>query len=199
MSMDSGGNQNAVNDKLLAEQKSVSEMKGKYLTFFTDQQLFGVPIADVVQIVGIQTITEVPEFPSYAKGIINLRGSIIPLIDVRLRFGKPECEYNERTCIIVTSISEKAIGFIVDEVDAVTNIDDEKISAPPKISEDQTNTFLTGVATVESKVVLLISTNKLLTEDGLTVLSSGDKKQVELKDHSDGVIGKEQNLLQEEM
>ena len=172
MSMNSSDNQNAVNEKLLAEQKTASEMEGKYLTFLTDRQLFGVPIADVVQIVGIQTITEVPEFPSYAKGIINLRGSIIPLIDVRLRFGKPECEYNERTCIIVTSINEKAIGFIVDEVDAVTNIDDENISDPPKLTDDQTNTFLTGVATVEDRVVLLISTNKLLAEDALTVLCS---------------------------
>lgn len=79
-------NQNAVNKMLIAEQRLTSEMDGKYLTFYTDHQLFGIPITDVIQIVGMQTITEIPEFPGYAKGIMNLRGSIIPLIDVRLRF-----------------------------------------------------------------------------------------------------------------
>ena len=164
--------QGVVNERLIEERQTASEMDGKYLTFITDNQLFGVPIADVVQIVGIQKITEIPEFPSYAKGIINLRGSIIPLIDVRLRFGKQECEYNERTCIIVTLINDAAIGFIVDEVDAVTSIGSENISSPPKISNDQTNTFLTGVAKVENKVVLLISTTKLLSEDTVSILTN---------------------------
>ena len=80
-------------------------LRNKYLTFFIEEQLFGVPIADVVQIVGMQDITKVPEFPSYAKGVINLRGIIIPIIDVRLRLKKEEITYNERTCIIVTNIN----------------------------------------------------------------------------------------------
>lgn len=172
--MDTSGNsaQNILNERLIEERQTASEMEGKYLTFLTDEQLFGVPIADVVQIVGIQKITEIPEFPSYAKGIINLRGSIIPLIDVRLRLGKQEREYNERTCIIVTSINDVSIGFIVDEVDAVTDIDNENISPPPKLSNDQTSTFLTGVAKVESKVVLLISTSMLLSEETVSLLSN---------------------------
>ncbi|MEG0650505.1 MAG: chemotaxis protein CheW, partial [Oscillospiraceae bacterium] len=115
------------------QQIDTSEMDGKYLTFWTDKQLFGVPIAHVVQIVGMQNITEVPEFPYYAKGIINLRGSIIPLIDARLRLGKAEAEYNERTCVIVTSINEHFVGFIVDEVDAVVTIADDLIVPPPRL------------------------------------------------------------------
>ena len=76
---------------LINETKDLlNETQGKYLTFFTEEQLFGIPIADVVQIVGIQKITQIPEFPLYAKGIINLRGSVIPVIDVRLKFLKPE-------------------------------------------------------------------------------------------------------------
>ena len=156
----------------LAAGDGISEMKGKFLTFWTDQQLFGVPIADVVQIVGMQNVTEIPEFPSFAKGIINLRGSIIPVIDVRLRFGKPEKEYDERTCIIVTNIDDALMGFVVDSVDSVTDIDDERISPPPKLSGGQERDYLTGIAKLENTVVLLISTTKLLGSDELAVITN---------------------------
>lgn len=148
-----------------------SETQGKYLTFWTNEQLFGVPIADVVQIVGMQTITAIPEFPDYAKGIINLRGIIIPIIDVRLRLRKAEAEYNERTCIIVSTINDRNIGFIVDAVDAVTKIEDENISQPPVISADTVNTYLTGVATLENRVVLLLNTSKMVSEDDVSAMT----------------------------
>lgn len=137
------------------------EMDGKYLTFWTDGQLFGVPIVHVVQIVGMQKITEIPEFPYFAKGIINLRGSIIPLIDIRLRLGKEEAEYNERTCVIVTSINEKYVGFIVDEVDAVTSIPDDVISPPPQISGEESG-YVIGIGKLADKVVLLMDTRKIV-------------------------------------
>lgn len=153
------------------EQGDTTDMDGKYLTFITDHQLFGVPISDVVQIVGMQNITIVPDFPAYAKGIINLRGSIIPVIDVRLRFGKEERAYDERTCIIVTLIGNVSVGFIVDEVDAVTDIDGENVSPPPKISGETTDTYLTGIAKLENKIVLLLSAAKLLTQDAIITLT----------------------------
>ena len=146
-------------------EKSSDEMYGKYLTFWTDDQLFGIPIADVVQIVGVQTITKIPEFPEYAKGIIDLRGSIIPVIDVRLRLHKQEIPYNERTCIIVTNIQENLIGLIVDAVDEVANIEDENISDPPKITKDTTNAYLIGIAKLQNKVVLLLDSEKILNDD----------------------------------
>ena len=157
-------------------QTDSSEMEGKYLTFWTDGQLFGVPIADVVQIVGMQEITAIPEYPAYAKGIINLRGSIIPVIDVRLRLGKLEAEYNDRTCIIVTSVHDSYFGFIVDEVNEVTSIEDEQIAPPPKMSGDVTNRYLTGVARLETadgkeKIVLAIDTAKILGEDEFNSLA----------------------------
>lgn len=101
---------------------SRSEMEGKWLTFWLDRQLFGVSIANVEQIVSMQPITEIPEYPVYAKGIISLRGNIIPLIDLRLRLGKQEAEYNDHTCIIIISTKSGQFGFIVDEVDAVSSI-----------------------------------------------------------------------------
>lgn len=148
----------------MTQKTNLSQMSGKYLTFWTDHQLFGIPISDVVQIIGIQEITPIPEFPNYAKGVIDLRGSIIPVIDVRIRFGKKEAEYDERTCIIVTNIENAHIGFIVDAVDEVTDIDDDAISPPPRVSHDCTNAYLTGICKVENRVVLLLATGKILTE-----------------------------------
>ena len=147
-----------------------NEMDGKYLTFWTDSQLYGIPISDVVQIVGIQKITGIPGFPDYVKGVINLRGSIIPVIDVRLRFNKQETPYNERTCIIVTNIKECLFGFVVDAVDEVTKIDDENISLPPKVSTGGTDFYLNGIAKLKNKVVLLLDIGKVLNcEDILEI------------------------------
>ncbi|MEF9975554.1 MAG: chemotaxis protein CheW [Oscillospiraceae bacterium] len=153
------------------QQIDTSEMDGKYLTFWTDKQLFGVPIAHVVQIVGMQNITEVPEFPYYAKGIINLRGSIIPLIDARLRLGKAEAEYNERTCVIVTSINEHFVGFIVDEVDAVVTISDDLIVPPPRLDANS-DSYITGVGKLGDKVVLLMDTRKIVGVEDLEILTA---------------------------
>lgn len=159
-----------MDDNLQGINASLSEMDGKYLTFYTDNQLFGVPIADVVQIVGMQDITEIPEFPSFAKGIINLRGSIIPVIDIRLRFNKAEKEYDERTCIIVTLINDVMIGFIVDAVDAVTDIENENICPPPHVSGTESSLYLTGIAKHEGRVVLLMDTAKILSTEDILAL-----------------------------
>lgn len=157
---------------VIGTEADTDEMKGKYLTFWTDEQLFGVPIADVVQIIGIQEITPIPDSPAYAKGVINLRGSIIPVIDVRVRFSKEETQYSERTCIIVTKIEESYIGFIVDSVDEVTTIGDDNISPPPRISKDRTNAYLTGIGKVENKVVLLLDTSRILNDSEIEVVNN---------------------------
>lgn len=147
-------------------------LKDKYLTFYTDKQLFGISIADVVQIVGMQDITSVPEFPSYAKGVINLRGTIIPIIDVRLRLKKEEITYNERTCIIVTNINGAYIGFIVDSVNEVINIYKDNISNPPQMGENYINTYITGIAKLSNNIVLLIDLKKILNEKELGVITN---------------------------
>lgn len=162
------------NSKMMSQvtgQTDKHEMDGKYLTFWTDKQLFGVPITHVVQIVGMQTVTQIPEFPYYAKGVINLRGSIIPLIDARLRLGRQEAEYNERTCIIVISIRERLAGFIVDEVDSVVTITDDFISPPPQLGESAVN-YILGVGTLEGGIVLLMDAHKIVGEDEIDLLTN---------------------------
>lgn len=138
------------------------EIDGKYLTFWTDNQLFGVPISDVVQIMGVPKITQIPGFQNHEKGIINIRDEIITVIDVRLRFGRDEIPYNEKTCIIVTSIDETPIGFIVDGVEEVTVINDNEISKAPRISNEYTNEYITGVGKKGEKIILIVNIKKML-------------------------------------
>lgn len=151
----------------LGEEEEQATEKEKFLTFWTDGELFGIPIADVVQIISMQGITPLPDFPPYAKGVINLRGNIIPVIDIRIRFGKPEAEYSDNTCIIVTNIEDSYMGFIVDSVDEVTDIDEDDISPAPKVSRDITNHYLTGIGQIGDSVVLLLDCTKILSENEL--------------------------------
>ena len=139
-----------------------TEMDGKYLTFWIDNQIFGIAISDIDQIVSIQKITPMPQFPSYVKGVINLRGEIIPVIDVRLRFNKPEVPYNKITCIIIITIGKDQYGLIVDSVDEVVKIQDEEITAPPTISDNYENDYLSGIAKLKEKVVLLLDITAIL-------------------------------------
>ena len=90
--------------------------KGRFLTFVVDEEFYGIEIQYITEIIGIQTITTIPELPEYLKGIINLRGKIIPVMDVRLRFRKQQRKYNDRTCIIVVEIKDITLGLIVDSV-----------------------------------------------------------------------------------
>lgn len=144
--------------------ESTAEEK-KYLTFWIDGELFGIPISDVVQIISMQEITALPDFPDYAKGVINLRGFIIPVIDMRLRLKKPEAKYDDSTCIIVANIQDTYFGFIVDTVDEVTDIGDDSISPAPKVAHGNVNRYLTGIGQLEGKVVLMLDLSRILSDD----------------------------------
>lgn len=136
----------------------------KYLTFILDDQFYAIPIANVIEIIAMQETTKMPDFPDYVKGVINLRGTIIPLIDVRLRFHKPEREYDARTSVIVVSVNDVQVGFIVDMVDEVKDINYSDIADPPKMSGDMQNRYIIGIGKVEGKIVLLLDSDKLLNE-----------------------------------
>lgn len=139
--------------------------KGRYLTFMIDNGVFGIEIEHVSEIIGMQQITEIPEAPFYIKGIINLRGKIIPVIDLRLKFRKEHKEYDTRTCIIIISMSDILVGLIVDNVDEVLSIPDENIVLPPEFKSGYQNRYIKGIGEMDSGMKLLIDCDKLLSED----------------------------------
>ena len=141
--------------------------KGRYLTFYLDQESYGLEIKYVTEIIGIQEITSIPELPEYVKGIINLRGKIIPIMDVRIRFKKEPKEYNDRTCVIVVDIKDVSIGLVVDSVAEVVTIPDEDIAKPPQVNQNYKNRYVKNIGKIGDEVKLLLDCHKLLTDDEL--------------------------------
>ena len=153
-------------------ENSEDTQKGKFLTFSVGREAYGIEIKFVTEIIGIQDITEVPELPDYVRGIINLRGKIIPVIDVRLRFKKQPKEYNDRTCIVVIDIKEISVGLIVDNVAEVINIDDSNIVPPPDMKTGFHNRYVRGIGKVGNEVKLLLDCDKLLNDNELESLNN---------------------------
>ncbi|SHI68426.1 chemotaxis protein CheW [Lutispora thermophila] len=143
--------------------------KGRYLIFSIDSESYGIEIQYVTEIIGIQTITEVPELPDYIKGITNLRGKIIPVMDVRLRFRKEAKEYNDRTCIIVIDIMGMSVGLIVDGVTEVVTITD--ISQLPQMNQRNQNRYVKNIGKIGNEVRLLLDCEKLLTDEDIDNLN----------------------------
>lgn len=146
--------------------------RGRFLTFLLGKESYGIEIRHVTEIIGIQPITEVPELPEYIKGIINLRGKIIPVMDVRIRFKKEPREYNDRTCVIVIDIRDISIGLIVDTVSEVLSIPEENIVEPPQMNKGFNNRYIKQIGKVGSDVKLLLDCERLLNDDELEDLSS---------------------------
>ena len=141
--------------------------EGKFLTFILGDETYGLEIIYVTEIIGIQKITEVPELPEYVKGIMSLRGQIIPVMDVRSRFEKPYREYDERTCVIVVDINDITVGLIVDGVAEVVTIPEEAIIPHPDLDESSNRQFVRGIGKVDKAVKLLLDCYKLLTDDDM--------------------------------
>lgn len=137
--------------------------KGKFLTFSMGSETYGIEVRYVIEIIGIQPMTEVPELPEYIKGIINLRGNIIPVMDVRLRFKKPFKEYNERTCIIVIDIDDDNVGLIVDSVSEMLSIPEEEIVDPPEANKTG-NRYIKGIGKVGNEIKLILDCYELLND-----------------------------------
>lgn len=158
-------------DEMELPEHEEDTQKDRFLTFQVGNEVYGIEIKCVTEIIGIQPITEVPELPEYIKGIINLRGKIIPVMDVRLRFKKEGVEYNDRTCVIVVDIGGVSIGLIVDHVSEVLTIPEEEIVAPPDVRNGG-NKYIRGIGKVENQVKLLLNCDRLLNEQEIETLES---------------------------
>ncbi len=147
------------------------DVANKYLTFVVENQIYGLSIQNVNGIIQMQEITPVPELPPHVKGVINMRGIVVPIIDVNLRFGKAEQTYNERTCIIILETEQGYVGIIVDAVREVMEIPPENISPRPALGT-QNASYINGIGRVGEKIVLLLD-SKLLV--GQEMAAYGDK------------------------
>ncbi|MBP7177217.1 MAG: purine-binding chemotaxis protein CheW [Thermoclostridium sp.] len=145
--------------------------EGRYLTFSLGKESYGIEIRHVTEIIGIQPITKIPELPEYVKGIINLRGKIIPVMDIRLRFKKEPKDYNDRTCVIVVELRDVSIGLVVDSVSEVLTIPEQDIVEPPQMNKGYQNRYIQKIGKVGSDVKLLLDCDKLLTEGEVHALS----------------------------
>ena len=155
--------------------------KGKYMTFKSGNEYFGLKIQYVNEIIQYQPITAVPETEDYIKGLINLRGKVIPVIDVRLRFKQEPFEYNDRTCIIVISVKSTVVGLIVEKIAEVVEIKEENILPPPTIGRlDKIHqTYVYGSGKVGDKVKLLLDPDKLLNDEDLSIVEQSNETMIE--------------------
>ncbi len=153
------------NDININEQEAIdSSIENQYLTFVIEDEEYGVEIANVKEIITMCAITKVPHTEDYFKGIINLRGEIIPVIAVRERFMKPVKEYDSLTCIIVIEYNDYSVGLIVDKVEEVMFIEEDAMSAPPSDRYSYYNQFIRNIgrAKDDNKIKLILDLNKLL-------------------------------------
>jgi len=147
----------------------IAAKQGKYLTFSLVEEEYGIGIIQIKEIIGMMPITSVPRTPEFVKGVINLRGKVIPVIDLRLRFEMEPAEYTERTCIIVVEIDGKTetvvIGIVVDSVSEVLNINEQDIEEAPSFGTQLNTNYLLGMAKMEGGVKILLDIDKVLSQE----------------------------------
>lgn len=154
--------------RLGSGERGVQELAGKYLTFSLGHEEYGVGILKVREIIGVMEITAVPHTPSYIKGVINLRGRVIPVLDLRLKFGMEPKEYDERTCVIVVEVQGRTgpvqVGMVVDSVSEVANITAAEIEPPPSLGSSSESDNILGMAKIKGAVKILLDVNRVVGE-----------------------------------
>lgn len=159
------------------EPNTVQLRRERYLTFFLGEEQYGIAIDRIKEIIAMMKVTYVPKTPEYMKGVINLRGSIIPVVDTRLRFGMEPQEANMHTAIIIVEVEKVNIGFIVDRVEEVASIDAEHLSEPPKFGSHIDTDFICSMAQIDENVVMILDVLKLFEADELVSLEQIQQKQ----------------------
>ena len=164
-------NRKLLEDELFDEDDEDTQ-KEKYLTFAVGSEDYGIEIVHVTEIIGIQKITDMPDMPDYVKGVINLRGKVIPVMDVRLRFRMPEREYDDRTCIVVVNVNGMPVGLIVDTVREVADIPENQIELPPEVAQSGTQRYIKGLGKMGESVKILLNVEKLVRNEDMAAMKS---------------------------
>lgn len=146
---------------------------GKFLTFKLGNETFAVEVLKIKEIIRMQQVTPVPHLPAYMRGIINLRGKVIPVLDLRIKFGLDACAETERTCVVVVQIhlseenSDAPVGLIVDAVEEVINISEEQVEDNPELGTTLENRFILGLAKLQESIITLLEIDRLIREDDI--------------------------------
>lgn len=148
----------SINNQLseFLDEENENTMEGKFLTFNLGNELYGLAIEYVTEIIGVQQITRVPDMGNHVKGVINLRGQVIPVIDVRIRFGMESIPYNDRTCIMVSHLHGISIGLVVDSVAEVRDIPSVSIVMAPAVATSKSGKYIEGISHQGAGVVVII-------------------------------------------
>ena len=158
----------------IADKKESSTYEGQFLTFALNSEEYGIEILRTREIIGVMDITTVPQTPDFMKGVINLRGKVIPVIDLRLKFSMQEEEYTQETCIIVVEANNSQVGIIVDSVSEVLNIKNGEIENTPSFGQGIDTDFLMGLGKVNEKIIILLDIEQILSSEVMDIV-----KQIE--------------------
>ncbi|OHD92313.1 chemotaxis protein CheW [Sulfuricurvum sp. RIFOXYD12_FULL_44_77] len=161
------------------EQNTAQGRRERYLTFFLGEEQYGIAIDRIKEIIAIMKVTNVPKTPEYMRGVINLRGSIIPVVDTRLRFGMETKEEDMHTAIVIVEVDKVNIGFIVDRVEEVASIDSANMSDPPKFGNNIDTDFICSMAQMDENVVMILDVLKLFEADELISLEQIQKTETQ--------------------
>jgi len=154
------------------EDEDEDTQKDKFLTFRLENEDYGIQIRHITEIIVMQDITPIPDMPEFIIGLINLRGQIISIMDVRRRFGLKSKEYDDRTCIIVVNIDAISVGLVVDTVNEVINIPESVIDPPPRGHSDIESSYILGLAKVGKKVKVLVDIERILQDEDMNKIAS---------------------------
>lgn len=156
---------------------NIEDKEEKFLTFVLGHEEYGLEILKVREIISVMEITEVPQVPDFIKGVINLRGKVIPVIDLRLKFGMPPIEYNRETCIIVVNVKDLLLGIVVDTVAEVLDISKDDIDPAPTFGGSIKTEFILGIGKIKDKVKILLDIDRVLSIEELDIVAHAEKAQ----------------------
>jgi purine-binding chemotaxis protein CheW len=151
-----------------AKATATSDRGGKFLTFFLDQEEYGIEILTVREIIGLMPVTTVPQTPYYVRGVINLRGQVIPVVDLRLKFDMEAIDDTEETCIIVVQTGGVMLGVVVDKVSEVLDIAGSDIVDAPSLGSEINTDYLLGIGKSEGRVSLLLDIDQVFPSDEIS-------------------------------
>jgi len=170
--------ESAANRKNPALTSTTANRGGKFLTFFLADEEYGIAILKVHEIIGMMAITSVPRTPAFIRGVINLRGKVIPIVDLRLKFDMPAQNQTSETCIIVVHVQGIEIGIVVDRVSEVSNIAACDIEDPPSFGADVSTDYILGIGKSQGKVKILLDIDRVLSTQEVSALPAAEPENI---------------------